>query len=284
MKHNKLLHWTIFVDMLGYRDINGQIDDDSKAEEFIQFMNSNIKMMSEQNSENLKKVYKESSFDLYEHYDIKTLFVSDSLIITYKPKKIKLIREEKYYMHSANTLFIIMSRLQEFIYKCLTEKNIFLRGGISNGYCNVNDNFAFGNGLIEAYEVESKIAVNPRICLADSIINNKILIEKFNLICEFIYGSESLINNDKGVHFIDYLQYSIYHSRTSLEHNLFFKNKFTVHRDSIILKIREIDEKIKKSKSEDERLKKNKIKDKFLWLKEYHNEKMKNVFDDLLID
>ncbi len=55
MKYNKLLQWTIFIDMLGYRDINGKIDCDEKAEDFIKFMNSNIEMMSAQDSDSLKR-------------------------------------------------------------------------------------------------------------------------------------------------------------------------------------------------------------------------------------
>ncbi|WP_158527192.1 hypothetical protein [Pelagibaculum spongiae] len=37
----KLVQWTLFIDMLGYRDINGAINSEAKAKEFIAFMEEN---------------------------------------------------------------------------------------------------------------------------------------------------------------------------------------------------------------------------------------------------
>ncbi len=186
-------------------------------------------------------------------------------------------------MHSANTLFIIIGRLQEFIYKCLKEKNIFLRGGISNGYCNINNNFAFGNGLIEAYEVESVKAVYPRICLHESVSENKKLLGKLSLICKFIYGADSLLRFEDKLCYVDYLQYGICQSNISPHNSEFFDEQFLIHKNAIINKLSEIERKIKNSKTEAELLKNNRIKDKFVWLKGYHNDKVKGRVYELLI-
>ena len=79
----KLLHWTLFVDLLGYRDINGDVDNLEKAKELIEFMKSNVELFKNQNdSIKLREQYSQSNFDIFSHYDISFAFISDSLIVS----------------------------------------------------------------------------------------------------------------------------------------------------------------------------------------------------------
>ncbi|TOH24711.1 hypothetical protein, partial [Vibrio parahaemolyticus] len=153
-----------------------------------------------------------SQFNLYEFYEVKHAFVSDSLIITFYPKEVELLVDvDKMYMHSANALFIITMRLQAFIYNCFSQKGVFLRGGVSNKYCDLKDNFAVGEGLIDSYLVESKIAKYPRIALSEDTSSNKKLMEKIRFLSKVMYNDNQLVARDPvdDVYYLDYLQYNL---------------------------------------------------------------------------
>ena len=50
----------------------------------------------------------------------------------------------------------------------LVNEGFFIRGGVSVGHLYMDRDIVFGDGLLEAYEAESKLARDPRIVLADS--------------------------------------------------------------------------------------------------------------------
>ncbi|WP_157925777.1 hypothetical protein, partial [Escherichia coli] len=80
----KLLQWTLFIDMLGYREINGSINTEDAAQDFVNFMEMNKGIFDIQNNKIIEDSYKHSEqFDLYQFYDIKYAFVSDSFILTF---------------------------------------------------------------------------------------------------------------------------------------------------------------------------------------------------------
>jgi nitroreductase len=51
----------------------------------------------------------------------------------------------------------------------LAAHGVFLRGGITRGPIYIDDSFVFGAALVEAYELESKIAKYPRVLIAESL-------------------------------------------------------------------------------------------------------------------
>lgn len=287
----KLTQWTLFIDMLGYRDINGAIDSDEKSEEFMSFMQANKEIFSATDSQEVRERYaKNNEFDLYKYYDLSSCFVSDSLIITYKPKEVgDLNSEDLAFMHSANALFIIAMRLQAFTFHCYSEKNIFLRGGISNKYCRIKDNFAVGEGLIQAYLAESKIAIHPRIILHPEVQDNEKLMQKIDFLAKAMYNGRSILKKDDedGVYFVDHLGYAIsvidisipmikmsalmnpvqyMLSRTSVIQYI------SRHAESVEDKIHELEEKAKTLVGNSRELEKlQSVLDKFVWLKKYHN-------------
>ncbi|MGV0964908.1 hypothetical protein [Empedobacter falsenii] len=278
----KLIQWTLFIDMLGYGDINGHIKEEESAEDFYKFMKSNSDIFAFQDRQEMRDIYENSdTFNLYDYYDIKVNFISDSIIISYNPIEQKdEIPEGYYYFHSANTLIIIIKRLQTLIYKCLKEKNIFLRGGISNKYCFIKDNFAFGEGLIEAYKTESQIAKYPRICLSNSVIENSKLIKCFEYLCEKIYFYDSFIAEENNVFFLDYLAHNIYDIPQTEEGGMATLAFFKIHKDSIINKLNEINFKISNSHTVEETNKLIKVKEKFEWIRDYHNTRLFDFFDN----
>lgn len=276
--------------MLGYRATNGSISSDEGAIDFVEFMEANRKILDFSNRTEVKEQYKKDEFDLYKYYEISSCFVSDSIIITYKPKEIdESISEELRFMHSANALFIICMRLQTVIFNCFSEKGIFLRGGISSRYAYIKDNFAVGEGVIEAYLAESKIAENPRIVLHPSIRENKKLIDKIELLSDLMYGGRSLIQTDPkdGHLFLDYIGYVLSSSslksaavaRAALINPIGLMAQKTAtktfiqrHSEALKRKLDEITGNLERAESgSKEHEEVARVLRKFIWLKEYHN-------------
>jgi hypothetical protein len=282
--------------MLGYREVNGSISSDKDAEAFIEFMETNRNILDFSNRDEVKELYEKNDFNLYEYYDVDSCFVSDSIIITYKPKEVeKLTKEDLKFMHSANALFIICMRLQTIIFNCFTEKGIFLRGGISSKYSYIKDSFAVGQGVIEAYLAESSIAKSPRIVLHPNIEENKKLIEKINFLSDAMYGGKSLIQRDSqdGILFLDYIGFALSSSdlksqsvaRAAALDPLRFAAQRVVtdnyvrrHYEALGNKIQEMTSTVNKlDAGSEEHEKMLRVLSKFIWLKEYHNRSIAGV-------
>ncbi|MFZ4875978.1 hypothetical protein ACL9RI_12905 [Janthinobacterium sp. Mn2066] len=290
----KLIQWTLFIDMLGYRDINGSIDSDASAQEFVSFMEGNQALLELTDAPHVKEQYRNNKeFNLYEHYDINNCFVSDSLIITYKPKETsEPYNEKKQLMHSANALFIIAMRLQTFIFKCYLEKGLFLRGGVSNKYCYVKDRFAVGEGLIEAYQTESSIAKYPRIVIHPAVEENSGLMKMIDFLSDNMYGGNSILQRDDvdGQLFIDHIGYAIATVnkripmiKAAADRNLDMylihldsvKNQIQRHAEQIEKKLLELHTRIEASGNDQaSRSVLESVVKKFEWLKKYHNTKV----------
>lgn len=297
----KLLQWTLFIDMLGYKNINGLIDNEEKARELINFMNGNKTIFENQDSAEKRIQYAlDKNFNLYEFYDIKYAFVSDSLIMTYEPKEFEKKEKNKdiYLMHSANAALIILQRLIVFIFSCYQQKNIFLRGGITNKYSYIEGSFAVGEGVGIAYEGEMA-AKNPKIILCPDVVENKPLMKKIKFLSKLMYGDDNLFTFDDSHYFLDYLKFTRLSAdvRTpiikmnKLEANRAYMNGmvkhakkiFSTHKIAIVNNRNEIQksfdevELLLSSTPDDKMLLKHKeilVKtiSKYEWLKNYHNQ------------
>lgn len=288
----KLLQWTIFIDMLGYREINGSINTEAAAQDFVNFMEMNKGIFDIQNNKTIEDNYKHSDqFNLYQFYDIKYAFVSDSFILTFYPLEVEnLTNHDKMYMHSANALFIITMRLQTFIFNCFSEKGVFLRGGISNKYCYIKDAFAVGEGLIEAYKIESTVAIYPRIAFSADIVANKKLMRQVEFLSNEMYNGNQLIsvNPDDNVYFLDYIGFQLATIDTGskrvqdiiLKNRKWFDEHFKVVETYIKKHSYEIELKLKELKSKRLTIPENdqrgidRVIEKFEWLRSYHNDKV----------
>lgn len=63
-----------------------------------------------------------------------------------------------------------MSLISEIQRRFITEYGLFLRGGFTKGTMSINDDYIFGEGLIEAVKMEESTS-HPRIAISDKIIN-----------------------------------------------------------------------------------------------------------------
>ena len=142
-------------------------------------------------------------------------------------------------------------------------KGIFVRGGISKGKMIHKDQITIGNGLINAYEIESKCAIYPRVIIEPSIV--------FDL--ERIEAHESqpsiLRKRDfDGLWYIDMLDRTLVSIVTPLFH---------VNEQSLLITV--------KSKIEKELIGQEdiSIKSKIMWLARYFNESVEHYGDKSLI-
>jgi hypothetical protein len=96
----------------------------------------------------------------------------------------------------------------------LIVKNIFVRGAICHGNLFFHDEFVFGKGLIEAYKIESKISIFPRIVIDNSFFEGaaKIVTRKnqnlmpFDEVCNFLRDDKDYLVDVDDNKFVNYLE------------------------------------------------------------------------------
>lgn len=272
--YDKLIQFTFFVDMLGFGNKVGRIDNQEKADKFIEFMETNKSLFtaySEKDTLDKSKLVNIPNF-----YEFNYSFISDSIVISFAPKILKeKLSEELYYMHSASLFFIMTSRIITLLFNACKEHKILFRGGVSTKFSYIKNEFVVGEGLIEAYKLESIEAKYPRILLSKELSNKKKFMESLKLISNKMYGKCKIIKKDiDDCFFIDYLSLligqanmttpyatSIYKGQLKLNNNVFFN----YHKEAI----EDTKNYLDKLSPEDKNY--ESIKEKYDWIKKYHN-------------
>ncbi|MBL4832553.1 MAG: hypothetical protein JKY26_01155 [Pseudomonas sp.] len=99
-----------------------------------------------------------------------------------------------YSIDNFNSICQIISNFQ---YDLLCS-GILCRGGVSYGKHFSTEDFLFSHGLIDAYSIESKLAINPRVVISKALI-------------ELVFGNTANVNNllileeNDGLFFLGYL-------------------------------------------------------------------------------
>ena len=78
-----------------------------------------------------------------------------------------------------------MCRCCVFLQRKLGKIRIFLRGGIASGEFTCYEDVIFGQGLIDAYILESKVAKYPRVLISLNIEIDKYNSDKYDKLIEF---------------------------------------------------------------------------------------------------
>jgi len=202
-------HFIAFLDILGYSNmVKSDLEGPAGEEKYYQ---------------KLLQLQKETNGLKYENLDFTLIQFSDSIIISapYKP----------------NTFHSFSKLIAEYQFKLLMNK-ISIRGGITFGKHFFEEDFLFSSALIDAYNIESKLARYPRIIVSDDLY-------------ELLYSNKvnlEYITFDNNYKIIDFL------------HNALLDN------DNIEI-LNEIITKLENNKSET-------VSEKGLWLKEYLNYKL----------
>ena len=108
---------------------------------------------------NASEYFVKNSSDIHKNAEIKMRIFTDNFL--YCTKKDYL------------TLLNIISMLQTIF----MQKNIFIRGALYYGKLYIDDNFIYGKGVIDAYRLESEIAIFPRIIIDETFFQGALGIE-----------------------------------------------------------------------------------------------------------
>jgi hypothetical protein len=154
-----------FIDILGFKEIVKQSEKDSSKIELIYSVLSYLKNWEVPEKWNLKFVEIEEdaqkksveSFDI-RHKTNSTSF-SDSIVVS-----VKVANDVN---EVASTLIVNLANIGAILF----EQGILFRGGLTIGNIIHNEQgTVFGQGLIDAYKLESNNAKYPRIILSDKLI------------------------------------------------------------------------------------------------------------------
>jgi hypothetical protein len=237
-----------FIDIMGFKDFVK----DSNAERINHV---------------LEAFYKETSPFINEKYTDKencaeVICFSDSIV------RVRKIETEKNKKRPDGVLFeefhnLVLAQGQ------LIDSNIIIRGGITIGDVHISEGRVFGPGLIQAYELESKYALYPRIIIDPSLIqeyktNRLLKAERHSVEEELKYLEQLIRQGDDGMWFLDYVaaldgefdEYKMY--------PIFLER----HRQIIL-------------SSAKKHSKLNAVLSKFVWMANYHNQVILNLEDDV---
>lgn len=240
-----------FIDILGFKDIVKQSEDDPTK---IKLLHSILRYLknwevSEKWDLRLVEIEEDAQKRGVEKFDItgktNSTSFSDSIVVS--------VKIDNNINEMASTLIVNLA----YIGAILIEKGILFRGGLTIGNIIHNDNgTVFGQGLIDAYKLESNNAKYPRIILSDKLIKklNYPLNTKHN---RYPYHQYVVRFKDGCVGFHQMVYYQVMESWTEM----------TVDKLTISL------EKIRKIIIEglDSSFEKPDVFEKYLWLKEQYN-------------
>ncbi|MCM1132013.1 MAG: hypothetical protein NC340_00920 [Ruminococcus flavefaciens] len=113
----------------------------------------------------------------------------------------KNVAEEK------SHIITFMGLICEIQRRFITEYGLFLRGGFTKGKMSINDNYIFGEGLIEAVKMEESTSY-PRIAVSDKVIS---FLEKIQLYTqEEAYRAIAIENKSKNGEQVSDEDYAFY--------------------------------------------------------------------------
>lgn len=154
-----------FIDILGFKEIVHSSERDSSKIDFLHSVLNYLKSweVSEKWNLQLVEIEEDAQKKGVENFDIRgktnSTSFSDSIVVS--------VKVDNNVNEMASTLIVNLA----YIGAILFEKGILFRGGLTIGNLIHNENgTVFGQGLIEAYQLESKNAIFPRIILSDKLI------------------------------------------------------------------------------------------------------------------
>ncbi len=290
----KLMQWTYFLDILGYGEKQKEIDTQKKADNFMEFMKVNKEFFTLQDGMN-KDFYSDKEINIYDLYEIKSVFISDSFVLTAIPKD-KEFEDDEYYSLSTSIVMELTFQILYFIENTLDEIELTVRGGISNKFTDIDteSSLAVGQGLIEAYKLESKNS-NPRILLSQDISNDEKLMLYFEKHSKMYGENFSIFFKDTdNFYYLNYLGFMLAILRRSENPNnkrnsfpkeiaeFISKNNIDLNgetKNTTIKTLENFKKVIQKNLKEQSSNDNPYIYNKYVWLKKYHNSTIEDFKD-----
>lgn len=154
--------------------------------------------------------YKTITQEIEKHQNVKFKIFSDNILIC---KEIEEAAPEQ----AVVEIFEILDKIEELMF---TAEALFIRGAVVVGNLHFSENFVYGNALVNAYQLESKLAIYPRVIVDKSAL------------C-LIRGKNIPVVQDKdGQYFYDYIQFCI------VENKVDWLRKIKTFKFNILLNVR----------------------------------------------
>lgn len=156
-------YYIAYFDVLGYQEFFKETPE--KAQEFLNAINSAInKVLGSIQSFNESLLVSQ-----FADSHIRSKIFSDNIFLCMETGR-DILKEKL-------RLLLFMSVVSEIQRKFIMEYGLFLRGGLTIGTLSFNNDYIFGEGVIEAAEME-KSTVYPRIAVSEKVIS---FLEKIQL-------------------------------------------------------------------------------------------------------
>lgn len=146
-----------FIDILGFKKMINNYDENQKSSTLLQDLNTTLKEVID----STVKIWNsnESNYD-FVGFEYKIFSDNICLSVPFFDSKIDF----------ELNLGIVLNIVKNFQFQMLS-KNYLIRGGISIGSYYSNDHMIFSGGLVDAYTLESKHAIYPRVLIDEKIIS-----------------------------------------------------------------------------------------------------------------
>lgn len=131
--------------------------------------------------------YKTITQEVEKHKNVKYKIFSDNILIC---EEINEVNPKQ----AVVEILEILDKMEELMF---TSKALFVRGAVVVGDLHFSYNFVYGKALLQAYQLESKVAIYPRIIVDKSAFQ---LIKGENL---------PVVQDEDGQYFYDYIQFCI---------------------------------------------------------------------------
>lgn len=141
-----------FVDILGYKEKIRELEKAGEVQKVQDFIEKFRKILDE-------SFFRLSEFQTPRFYKMKSF--SDNILIGYPIGQMTLRDDGE---HELASIFSLLTYLQIN----MSLSGFFLRGAITIGNLYIDDDIIMGEGLIDAYNAERKLARYPRIILTES--------------------------------------------------------------------------------------------------------------------
>jgi hypothetical protein len=155
-----------FIDILGFKDIVKQSETNSSKIELIYSVLEYLKDWEGSKKWDLKflEIEEDAQKKGVRKFDLRgktnTTSFSDSIVVS--------VKVDKDVNEMASTLIVNLA----YLGTVLLEKGILLRGGLTIGnIIHIDNGTVFGQGLIDAFMLETRSAKYPRIVLSDKLLN-----------------------------------------------------------------------------------------------------------------
>lgn len=149
-------YYIAYFDILGYQQFF--YESPEKAPEFLNTIHSVISNTKQY----LQSVNGSLLASQYVKLHIQSKIFSDNILLCIEVGENPLIEQPR--------ILSFMSIIAEIQRRFIIQYGLFLRGGLTKGKMSINDDYIFGEGLIEVVNMEES-TVHPRIAVSNHIIS-----------------------------------------------------------------------------------------------------------------